>query len=257
MTVNTAKQNTLTAEEIEKLFAEYQKSRDQRLRNQLVEAHMYLVHHLVRKFIRRGVEYDDLVQVGYYALIKAVERYDASQNTKFSTYATPTIIGEIKHYFRDKQWSVRVPRRIKQLSARIYSVIPELMQELQRTPRAKDIAQHLGIDEDDVIEAMELGQGYQTASLDTIINSDSEDKEVTLLNVLGEEDADLSKVEDRAALARALSRLDSDERKLIQLRYFDELSQREVGERLGISQMQVSRLQRRILKKLQKEMAES
>lgn len=245
------KQETaLSPLQIEELFNDYRDSNDIDVRNQIVLAYMPLVYYLARKFVRKGVEYDDLVQVGNYALIKAVERYNNSKNVKFSTFATPTIIGEIKHYFRDKQWSVRIPRRIKQTSVKIHQAIPKLFQMLQRSPTPLDIAEYLHLTEEEVLEAMELGQAYQTASLDTVINNDEEDKEVTLLNILGQADPDMVRLEDNSALQYAMRVLSDTERQLVYYRYNQELSQREVGEKLGLTQMQVSRMQRTVLKKL-------
>src|SRR5262245_52197199 len=153
-------------EELRKKFVEYRETKSRRLRNELIEAHKSLAMHLARRFANRGEPFDDLLQVAYLGMLKAVERFDPDRNLEFSTFATATVEGELKRHFRDKTWSVRVPRRPQELHLRLGNVINDLAQRLKRPPRVEELASELGVDEDAVLEAMEVGGAYRSASLD-------------------------------------------------------------------------------------------
>lgn len=240
----------LSSPEANALIERYQASGDSQALDSLVNEFLPLVKYLARRFKRDGVALDDLIQVGSIGLLKALKRFDISSDVKFVTYVTPTIIGEIKHYFRDKQWSVQVPRRIKEISNKIYNSMPILTQQLQKMPNPKEMAEYLGISEEEVIKALEWGQAYQTASLDSVISSAEDDNDITLLNALGKEDVEIRKIEELSELNNILEVLSAEERQILQLRYEEELTQQEIGNKMGLSQMQVSRMLRKIIKRL-------
>ena len=208
-----------------------------------------LVHFLARRFSNRGEPLDDLVQVGYLGLIKAIERFDPDLGNEFTTFATPTIGGEIKRYFRDKGWAIRFPRRLQELHQQILRAQEQMRQELQRTPTAAEIAQRLEVSSDEVLEAMEMSQAYVPVSIDARAGGGEEEGR-TLSDSLGNVDQNLDRVEMRDVLAGALAHLTERERRIMTMRFFDEMSQSEIAKRLGISQMHVSRLQRAALDQL-------
>lgn len=220
-------------------FALYAKSRDPALRSQLVSDHLGLAEYLARRFANRGEPLEDLVQVASLGLIKAVDRFDPSRGAEFSTYATHTIVGELKRHFRDRGWSVRAPRRMQELYLRLGKVVGTLSQELGRSPTIAELANALNVSEEEVLEALEAGQAYRSASLDA--PSSNEEGE-TLAAHLGQEDTSFEEAESRATLTPLLAKLAPRERLIVKLRFFDGLTQAEIAERLGISQMHVSRL---------------
>jgi len=232
------------------LFAEYRRSHDPRIREQLILAHTNLVRYLARKFANRGEPLEDLTQVGMIGLINAIDRFDPSRGIRFATYATPTVVGEIKRYFRDRGWAVKVPRRLQELSLAANKAIDGLTQELDRPPTVAEIASRLEVDEQEALEAMELGELYDLPSLDSEPGEDSDDSRGALADYVGEMDVAMERFERRARLAQALRALPARERRIIELRFFDNLSQTEVARRMNISQMHVSRLQQRALARL-------
>jgi RNA polymerase sigma-B factor len=238
------------------LFRMFGKTRDPRTRDQLVLAHLNLARYLAVRFANRGEQLDDLVQVGTLGLIKAIDRYDVDRGVEFTTYATPTIIGEIKRYFRDKGWAVRVPRRLQELNLAVNRAMETAAVELGRSPTVADLAQRLGASEEEIIEAQELGQMYNLLSIDSELAAASDAKTATLLDYVGREDPQLESLEDRANLEQAFGALDPRERIIVYLRFFENMSQAEVAKRLGVSQMHVSRLQQRALSKLKRELKE-
>jgi RNA polymerase sigma-B factor len=223
-------------------FVEYARTRDEQVRNELIEAHLGLAGHLARRFAGRGEPHDDLMQVGSMALVKAVDRFDPERGVEFSTFATRTILGELKRHFRDKGWFVRAPRRIQELYLQVGQAIAVLTQELGRSPTIRETARAVGASEDDVIEALEAGQGYRSSSIDAI-GPDGE----TLAERIGQDDGALAGAEDRAFLAPALELLPARQRTILQMRFVDGLTQTEIAQRVGISQMHVSRLLNRSL----------
>lgn len=253
-TKNEATVKRLSNEEVKILFLKYNQTHDPAIREKIITQHMPLVEFLAQKFKYRGVDMEDLVQIGYFALIKAVERFDVTRDYQFTTFATPTILGEIKKYFRDKNSSVRIPRRAQELSYKISQAKSHLAQKLQRPPKVIDIAEYLGVTEEDVLEAMEMGQAYNTISLNASINMETDDEELTLGDILGQDDNKFEYLVNMVSLKAAMENLSKEDVKLLYLRYFKNMSQREVSEVVGVSQMQVSRLERRIIKKLREEL---
>jgi RNA polymerase sigma-B factor len=235
-------------------FEDFAESRDPRLRDELIEAHLGLAEYLARRFANRGEPLDDLVQVASLGLVKAVERFDPGRGLEFTTFATPTIVGELKRHFRDKGWAVRVPRRVQELHLRITRVIDDLALEIGRSPTVQEIAQRAGTTEDEVIEAIEAGSAYRSASLDAGRSDD--DESPGLLGQLGEIDPELARAERRAALGPLIGGLPEREQVMLYLRFYEGMTQSEIAKRLGISQMHVSRLLSRSLQQL-RELAET
>lgn len=218
-------------------FVEYVRTRDPELRVALVTEHLGLAHQLARRFAHRGEPYDDLVQVASLAIIKSVDRFDPERNVEFSTFATRTVIGELKRHFRDKGWAVRAPRRIQELYLELGHAIAALSQELGRPPTVAELTARTGASEDAVLEALEAGQGYRTASLDL-----PDRQGETLAGHVGDDDTRLDRVDDRSVLAPALERLAPRERHIVHLRFVEGLTQSEIAKQIGVSQMHVSRL---------------
>lgn len=217
-------------------------------RDGLVALHMPLVEHLARRFRNRGEPYDDLVQVATIGLIKAVDRFDSERGVEFSTYATPTILGEIKRYFRDKGWAIRVPRRLQELRLSLTAATAELTQEQGRAPTVAELAERLGLSSDLVIEGLESANAYNTLSLDAPEQNDTD--ATTVLDGLGGEDEALESVEYRESLKPLLAQLDTREKHILTLRFFRGMTQSQIAEEIGISQMHVSRLLARTLAEL-------
>ena len=234
-------------DDLRRKFREYAETQDPGLRTELVTAHMGLAEYLARRFTNRGEPLDDLVQVASLGLLKAVDRFDPERGLEFSTYATPTIVGELKRHFRDKGWAVRVPRRVQELHLRLGAVVSTLSQELGRSPTIGEIAQAASVSEEDVLEAIEAGHAYRFTSLDAPSGSDDEG---TLAAQLGGDDQALVDSEHRVALSPLIARFPPRERTILHLRFFEGLTQSEIAGRLGISQMHVSRLLARSLAQL-------
>jgi RNA polymerase sigma-B factor len=217
-------------------------SEHEALRAALIERHLPLVTFMARKFADRGEPLDDLIQVGTIGLIKAIDRFEISKGFEFSTFATPTIVGEIKRHFRDKTWAVRVPRRLQELGASVTKATTELTQKLDRSPTPKEIAKHLGITVDDVAEALESNAAHSTVSLDV-----TSETSTSIGETFGALDEALEGVEYRESLKPLLAQLDDREKRILQMRFFDNLSQSQIATELGISQMHVSRILNKVL----------
>lgn len=237
-------------EKTHELFRRYKEEGDVEAREKLVMSHMNLVRFLANKFKNRGEPLDDLIQVGYLGLLKAIDRFDPSRGLEFTTYATPTIMGEIKRHFRDKGWSVRVPRRLQELSAKVNQATDVLTTELQRSPRIEEIAEYLDASVDEVLEAMESSSAYSSVPLEGTGNNDNDDAP-SVLDRYATEDSALNFTDDRLIIEEALKGFSPREREVIDLRFLQGMTQIEIAEQLGISQVQVSRLLRRTLKKIQ------
>ncbi|MDD3839025.1 MAG: SigB/SigF/SigG family RNA polymerase sigma factor [Clostridia bacterium] len=233
------------------LFAEYKATKDKEIRDELVHRYLYIAEIIAKKYANRGIEYDDIYQVASLAVIKAVERYDVDRGYEFSSFATPTVIGEVKRYFRDKGWVIRVPRRIQELNYKINKSKEKLTQKLKRTPKVSDIAEYLGVDEEEILEAMESGQVYAPQSIEATYDNLGDDNDLSLLELIGREEKGLVDIENKYFLDDCLSRLNPLEKKIINARFFEEKTQNKVASELGVSQMYVSRMERRIIKKLQ------
>lgn len=239
-------------EELRRKLAEFAESRSPGLRDELVEAHLGLAEYLARRFSNRGEPLDDLVQVASVGLIKAVDRFDPGREVEFSTYATHTIVGELKRHFRDKGWAVRAPRRMQELYLRLGNVIGILSQELGRSPTVPELATEAGVSEEEVLEALEAGQAYRSTSIDAPGSAGTgggEDGD-TLATHLGGDDPELAEAERRAELSPLLATLPEREQTILYMRFFEGLTQSEIAARLGISQMHVSRLLARSLEQL-------
>lgn len=238
--------------EIRALFEAYAGASDDetrlKFRESLVEQYIGLVEFLARRFRNRGEALDDLVQVGMLGLLKAIDRFDLDREVEFSTYATPTIVGEIKRHFRDKGWAVRVPRRLQERHLEITKVVGRLNQELGRSPTVAEIAEVTGLNDEEVLEGLEIAHAYNFSSLDAPI--DDEDGTTSFADQLGGEDEKLENLEYRASLAPELEKLPQRERTILFYRFFRGMTQSEIADRLGISQMHVSRLLNRTLVQL-------
>lgn len=231
------------------LFVSYRVHGDEDARDELVEMYLNLVKYLASRFRNRGEPVDDLIQVGTIGLIKAIDRFDIERAVEFTTYATPTIVGELKRYFRDKGWAIKVPRRLQELSFKVNQAIDALTQRMQRTPTVPEIAEYLEVTPDEVLEALETSEAYNFVSLETDRNSDGSDS-FSILEYIGKDDQLMAIVDDRATLSAALKDLTAQEQRVLYLRFFEGLTQTEIAKQLGISQMQVSRLLRRTLRVL-------
>jgi RNA polymerase sigma-B factor len=242
--------NGFSEEDVNQLIKTYQLQQDEQALKQLVIHYQNLVNVLARKYSKGKSYHEDIYQVGMVGLLGAIRRYDESFGKSFEAFAVPTILGEIKRFLRDKTWSVHVPRRIKELGPKIKSVVEELTSKLQRSPKVMEIAEVLNVSEEEVLEAMEMGKSYQALSVDHTIEADSEGGTVTLLDLVGTVESGYEKINQKLVLEKVLYILSERERQIIQYTYLDNLSQKETGDRLGISQMHVSRIQRRAIKKL-------
>jgi len=245
-------------EEVRRLLREYRTTREPRIRDRLVQLNSDLVHFIARRFANRGEPLEDIEQVGFLGLIQAIERFDPSLENEFSTFATPTIMGEIRRYFRDKSWAVRVPRRLQENYLKVSRAQEELSRTLGRSPSIAEIGLHVGLEPDEVLAALEVSPAQHTVSLESTpsggASSDSEGTE--LGERIGREDENLERVEMKALLEQAMAHLTPRERQIMMLRFFDQLPQTEVAKRLGISQMHVSRLQRAALEHMRAEFPE-
>ncbi len=244
----------LTDEEINELFKEFGKTKDKKIRDRLIREHLYIAEILAKKYTNKGIEFDDLYQVASVGLILAVDRFETERGYKFSSFATPTIIGEIKKYFRDKGWVIRVPRRIQELSKRVNNAKTHLSQTLQKSPSIQDIAKYIDSTEEEVLEAMEASKVYAPQSLDASFESSDDDRDINLTDLIGEEDDAFEKIEMRDLIQRGMSKLNEVERKILQDRYFDKKTQVAISKELGISQMTVSRIEKKIIEKFREEM---
>jgi RNA polymerase sigma-B factor len=237
------------------LLRRYHQNGDLAAREQLIEQYMSLVRSLARRYSYRGEQLEDLVQIGAIGLIKAIDRFDLDRGVELTTYATPNIIGEIKRHFRDKGWSVRVPRGLQELNVQLSRLVEQLTVQLGRSPTISELAAAAGAQEEEVLEALESGRAYTSLSLSSGTGGDG-DEELDPLESIGTEEHQYEVSEDRAVLAPGFRALDERERTILQLRFFDGLTQSQIAQRVGISQMHVSRLIRRSLEKIRETIAE-
>jgi RNA polymerase sigma-B factor len=229
---------------VDALLVAYHRDGDVRAREQVLVELMPLVRALASRYAGRGEAFEDLVQVGSIGLIKAVDRFDIDRGVDISSYAVPTIVGEIKRHFRDKAWAMHVPRRLKELSVRLSRVLDQLTNELGRSPTIAELARATGVEEEDVIDALDSTNAYSTRSLQAPFDDGGDDY---LAEKLGSEDTGFAEVEDGAVVAAGLADLDERERRIVELRFYEEMTQSQIAAELGISQMHVSRLLRRAL----------
>ncbi|MEU6623026.1 RNA polymerase sigma factor SigF [Streptomyces litmocidini] len=223
-------------------------------RNTLIEMNMSLVRYAAGRFRHRGDEMEDIVQVGMIGLIKAIDRFELSREVEFTTFAVPYIVGEIKRFFRDTSWAVHVPRRLQEARVELAKATEELSTRLGRMPTVKELAELMSLTEEEVTEARLASNGYNSSSLDAALGGEEENGDASLADYIGSEDPAMELVEDFHALAPLLGGLDERDRRIIHLRFVEELTQAQIGERLGCSQMHVSRLLSRTLKRLREGM---
>jgi len=237
------------------LLRRYHEQGDLQAREQLIEQYMSLVRSLARRYSYRGEQLDDLVQIGAIGLIKAIDRFDLNRGVELTTYATPNIIGEIKRHFRDRGWSVRVPRGLQELNVQHSKLIEQLTVQLGRSPTIPELAKAAGVEEEEVLEALESGRAYSSLSLSQGSAGTDDGEELDPLESLGEVEHQYEVSEDRAVLAPGFRALDDRERRILHLRFFEGLTQSQIAQQVGISQMHVSRLIRRALEKIRDEIA--
>jgi RNA polymerase sigma-B factor len=238
------------------LFARAHGEQDARARAELIERYLPLTRRLAARYRRTEEPVEDLVQVASVGLIKAIDRFDAARNVAFSSYAVPTILGELKRHFRDRTWSVRVPRDLQELALRVDQTVTALSAGRHRPPSVGELAQTLELSEEQVLEAMEAGSAYKAASLDAPRVSQDEESGETAGDTLGVSEAGFERAEQHAMLEPLLAGISSRERTVLQLRFGEDLTQSEIGERIGVSQMQVSRLIRHALARLREGLEE-
>lgn len=227
------------------IFTNYINNPSIDVRNEIVGKYMYLAEIITRKFLNRGIEYDDIFQIAGIALIKAVERFDISIGFKFSTFATPTIIGEIKRFFRDKGSTIRVPRRIYETFQKVSKAKEELTQQLNRSPRVQEIAKYINMTEEEVVETLEAENVYNIQSFDKNLYDNDND----MYETVGKNDNTFDKIDNVEFLKKALDKFNNAEKQFVKYRYFDKQTQKQIASKLGVSQMYVSRLEKKILEK--------
>lgn len=236
----------MTQQQLSSTFREYCATRDIALRNRLVAQYLPLADKVARRYVSKGVEYDDLYQIASLALINAIERFDCSRGLQFSTYAIPTMTGVVKNYFRDRCRTIRMPRRISESVRAIYLAREKLTQSLGRYPEVAELAEECGLSVPEVLEALEAANAVQTASLDARVG-DEEDTELSEL--IGKEDEDLERVALRDMLVRVMEDLSSTEKHILTERFFRGKTQRQLAGEMGVSQMYISRIERKTLER--------
>jgi len=237
------------------LLRAYREKGDVAARDRLIESFIPVVRSIAYRYAGRGEQLDDLEQVASVGLIKAIERFDLDRDVELMTYVFPTVVGELKRHFRDRGWSVTVPRRLKELHYRLSRLIEELTATLGRSPTIAELAEEAGVDEEEVVEALEVGRAYASRSLTRALDSD-EGAGAELIDLIDDEERGYEAAENRQLLASGLQALDDRERKIVQLRFVEGLTQSQIAVEIGISQMHVSRLIRRALEKLSEEIEE-
>jgi RNA polymerase sigma-B factor len=238
--------------ELRTKLEEYARTGDKDLRDEIVASQVGLAEYLARRFKNRGEPIEDLIQVALLGLLKAVERFDPGRGLEFSTFATPTIVGELKRHFRDKGWALRVPRRLQEAGMKVGRTVTEMYQDLGRAPTVSEIGARTGLSEDEVLEAMETAHAYSTASLD----APTDEEGTTSLDKLGDEEEAFELLEGWTSVAPAIRELPPRERTILYLRFFRGLTQTQIAEEMGISQMHVSRLLSRTLRELRRKVGE-
>lgn len=232
------------------LFDRYRETKSKELRNEIVEKYLYIVDILIKKYLNKGVDYEDLYQVGSMALVFAVERYDSSKGYEFTSFATPTVIGEIKRYFRDKGWAIKVPRRLKEISAQISPAKEYLYGRLNRIPTVSELAEYMGYSEEEILEAMEGGQAYSTYSLNQTFDEGGDEGEGAILEkYTGREEQGYHSFENAELIKTIMMDLSDKEKDIFKRRFFKNETQQDIAEELGVSQMTISRLEKKIREK--------
>jgi RNA polymerase sigma-B factor len=233
----------------EGLFEKYKETESVEIRNEIVSRYLYLADIITKKFLNRGIDYEDIYQVASIALIKAVERFEPQKGVKFISFATPTIIGEIKRFFRDKASTIRIPRRIYESYQKVNNAREHLTQKLQRPPRVDEIARYLDITEEKVLEIIESNNVYNIQSFD---KSTYTDDDVELYETVGQEDKTFEKIENRDFLKKSIDKFNEAEKEFIQMRYFGNMTQKDIAKKFGVSQMYISRLEKKVLERFRR-----
>lgn len=232
------------------LFLQYHQTRDVETRNQIFEKYKYMAEIISRKYINKGIEHDDIYQIACMGLIYAIERFDITKGFEFTSFATPTILGEIKKYFRDKGWAIKVPRKIQEISKKVNEINNTLSIQLNRAPTIKEIAQYINASEEEVLEAFEAGKMFNSQSLDEKFDSSSEDSDLSLMDIVGHDDNHFVNIENEDFIQKSMDKLNELERKIIIKRFYSNKTQSEIAKELNISQMTVSRIEKKSLEKL-------
>jgi len=240
----------ISKKELRELFESYRDTKDEKMREKIIESHLNVARFFARRFGSRNDQYEDLLQVATLGLINSVDRFDPDHGTEFVTFATATILGEIKRYFRDKTWSVKVPRRIKDLNVQINHTIEKLTKELDHSPTYEDVAEELGCTVEEIIESREAVMSYNVVSLDMEVEGGVGDSSSPLGDMIGNIDRKIDSISDHLSLQSGLKKLKEQEKFVIYNRYFENMSQAQIAKLMGVSQMQVSRIQAAALKKL-------
>ena len=238
---------------MEESFLEYQRTKSSKLRDELVEKNLHLAEIVAHRYVGRGIDSEDLYQVASYALVLAVDRFDPEKGVKFVTYAMPTIIGEIKKYFRDTMWSLKVPRRLKEISSSILEAKERLQETLGRVPKVAELAEYLEVSEEEILEALESGHAYSTYSLDQESDQFEDGDASPFEKYLGEMEEGYDIFETSGVFEKVLTELSPTEKEILKKRFLHEVSQQEVAEALGISQMTVSRIEKAMKEKFRNE----
>jgi RNA polymerase sigma-B factor len=236
-------------QDTQSLFELYRQNHSIEVRNEIVSRFLYLSEILSKKFLGRGVDYDDIFQVASLALIKAVERFDISKGVKFVSFATPTILGEIKRFFRDKSSAIRIPRRIYEIYKKVNQAVEYLTHTYERTPTVDEIAEYLEVSPDLVLESLEAGSSQYIRSLDEPVGSEDD---LDFHELIGADDSSIDKIVDKDFIKKSISGFSDVEKKFIRMRYYSNKSQKAIADKLGVSQMYISRMERKVLQKLRR-----
>nr|WP_300092474.1 SigB/SigF/SigG family RNA polymerase sigma factor [Sedimentibacter sp.] len=232
------------------LFILYHETHDVEVRNKIFDKYRYMAEIISRKYSNKGIEHDDIYQIACMGLIYAIERFDISKGFEFTSFATPTILGEIKKYFRDKGWAIKVPRKIQEVSKKVNDYNNLLASQLNRAPTIKEIAEYINSSEEEVLEAFEAGKMFNSQSLDEKFDSSNDDNDISLMDVVGSDDKYFIKIENEDFIRKSMEKLNDLERKIIIRRFYSNKTQSEIAKELNISQMTVSRIEKKSLEKL-------
>ncbi|MDD2396424.1 MAG: SigB/SigF/SigG family RNA polymerase sigma factor [Tissierellia bacterium] len=232
------------------LFLLYYETKDIEIRNQIFEKYKYMAEIISRKYSNRGIEHEDLYQIACMGLIFAIERFDISKGFEFTSFATPTILGEIKKYFRDKGWAIKVPRKIQEISRKVNEYNNILTGKLHRAPTIKEIAEYANSTEEEVLEAFEAGRMFNSQSLDEKFDLSKDENDISLMDVVGAEDKSFNRIENKDFINKSLSKLNDLEKDIIIKRFYENKTQSDIAKELIISQMTVSRIEKKSLEKL-------
>lgn len=235
------------------LFLQYRETRDIEVRNQIFDKYKYMAEIISRKYNNRGIEHEDIFQIACMGLIYAIERFDITKGFEFTSFATPTILGEIKKYFRDKGWAIKVPRKIQEISKKVNDVSSILSTQLNHAPTVREIAEYINSTEEDVLEAFEAGKMFNSQSLDEKFDSSGDDSDLSLMDIVGQDDSQFIKIENEDFIKKSMDKLNELEKKIVIKRFYSNKTQSEIAKELSISQMTVSRIEKKSLEKLRME----